>query len=237
MDTDSPVRPPRLRKLPGDVRRAILLPVDPFGRRELGSVPKERIQSEFSLLFTRFVVLADRVLVCPALGAPAAAMMVETLAESGVERILLAGSCGSLSAELDSGEILRVAEAVSACGTTAHYYPEQDRFPADPLLLAGLENNLHDAGLTTRAVTVVTTDAPYRETPEFVARAVSRGAQAVEMECAAVYSAARFRGVGAAAVLVVADRVLGGRWERGAGLVRYALAMRRLLPRLWEMPF
>ena len=120
---DSLIRPPRLRKLPAGTPRALLFPIDPFGRKELGSVPRNLVQSQFSFLFTRFIVLPDRVAVCPALGAPAAAMAVDSLAVSGVERILVVGSCGALDPAIRCGDAVIVRDAFSACGTTAPLRP------------------------------------------------------------------------------------------------------------------
>jgi uridine phosphorylase len=234
---DSLVRPPRLRKLPPDIRRALLFPIDPFGRKELGSVPRELIRRQFSFLFTRFVLLPDRVVVCPALGAPAAAMAVDSLAVSGVERILVAGSCGSLDPALACGEVCLVRDAWSACGAASLYAPGQDRCAADPGLSDRVAAALAAAGLPVRPVTAVTTDAPYRETADFLNHWRSRDVQVVEMECAAVFASARRRGLAAGAVLVVSDRPGASRPERIAGLARYALRMRKLLARLWTLEF
>jgi nucleoside phosphorylase len=234
---DSLVRPPRLRKLPAGVRRALLFPIDPFGRKELDSVPRDLIQSQFSSLFTRYVVLPGRVAVCPALSAPAAAMAVDSLAVSGVERILAVGSCGTLDPVVRCGDVVIVRDAFSACGTTAHYAPGVERFGSDPGLSGKVVGHLVVQGIPLRPVSAVTTDAPYRETPDFIENWSARGAQVVEMECAAVFAAARRRGVAAGAVLVVSDRPGAGKAERVAGLARYALAMRSLLPHLWTLDF
>jgi uridine phosphorylase len=234
---DSLVRPPRLRRLPADVRRALLFPIDPFGRKELGSVPRDLIRRQFSFLFTRFVVLPDRVAVCPALGAPAAAMAVDSLAVSGVERILVVGSCGTLDPAVRCGDTVIVRDAYSACGAAALYAPGVERFGDEARLSGRVAGLLYVDGISVRPVSAVTTDAPYRETPEFLDAWRARGVQAVEMECAAVFAAARRRGVAAGAVLVVSDRPGAGKTERLAGLACYAVAMRKLLPHVWTMDF
>ncbi len=234
---DSLVRPPRLRKLPAGIRRALLFPVDPFGRKELDSVPPDLVRRQFSFLFTRFLVLPDRVAVCPALGAPAAAMAVDSLAVSGVERILVVGSCGTLDPSVRCGDVVIIRNALSACGATAQYAPGVDNFGYDPALSGNLAGRLWVEGISTQPVSAVTTDAPYRETPGFLDAWRARGAQVVEMECAAVFAAARCRGVAAGAVLVASDRPGAGKAEHVAGLARYALAMRALLPHLWAMDF
>jgi uridine phosphorylase len=236
-DDDSLVRPPRLRKLPAGIRRALLFPIDPFGRKELSSVPRDLVRRQFSFLFTRFTVLPDRVAVCPALGAPAAAMAVDSLAVSGMERILVVGSCGALDPSVRCGDVVIVRDAFSACRAAALYAPGEERFASDPALAGRVAGNLYVGGVDSRPASAVTTDAPYRETPGFLEEWRAQGAQVVEMECAAVFAAARRRGVSAGAALVVSDRPGAGKFERVAGLARYALVMRALLPHVWTMDF
>ena len=230
------MKPGRFRKIPAGIRKALLFPMDPFGRQSLSGIPHKLIRYEAWSMFTQYWVLSDRVVVCPAVGAPAAAMAVEWLAASGVESILLVGSCGGLGDQFQAGEVLRVDEALSACGTTTHYFPSETRFTSTVDLRARIHSALVERGFELKPGTVVTTDAPYRETPAFLNDCRHRGAEAVEMECAAVFAVARFRQLSAAAVLVVADRVDEDRWIRG-GLVKYALSMRRLLSALWELEF
>jgi purine-nucleoside phosphorylase len=59
-----------------------------------------------------------------------------------------------------------------------------------------------------------TTDALFRETQGEVAYYSSQGIDTVDMEAAAVFSAARYRGVRAAAVFVISDLVLPVGWQR-----------------------
>jgi uridine phosphorylase len=83
-----------------------------------------------------------------------------------------------------------------------------------------------------------TTDAPYRETPAQVARRRAEGCRAVEMEAAALFAVAAFRGVRFGQLLYAGDDVSGDEWrhrdwirqaETRALMVRIALdAVRRL---------
>ena len=58
-----------------------------------------------------------------------------------------------------------------------------------------------------------TTDAFYRETPDKVALRRSEGCVAVEMEAAAFFAVARFRGVTFAQMLYGGDDVSGEEWD------------------------
>ncbi|MFH2057854.1 MAG: nucleoside phosphorylase [Pseudomonadota bacterium] len=63
--------------------------------------------------------------------------------------------------------------------------------------------------------TIWTTDAIYRETPKKVDHFKTLGARAVEMECSALFSVAKFRKVDITALLVVSDSVAAIDWNPG----------------------
>ena len=58
-----------------------------------------------------------------------------------------------------------------------------------------------------------TTDAPYRETPSKVQLRKSEGCLTVEMEAAAFFAVAQFRGVVFAQMLYGGDDVSGDKWD------------------------
>jgi uridine phosphorylase len=58
-----------------------------------------------------------------------------------------------------------------------------------------------------------TTDAPYRETPAKVQRRRAEGCLAVEMEAAAFFAVAQFRGATFAQILYGGDDVSGDEWD------------------------
>ena len=62
-----------------------------------------------------------------------------------------------------------------------------------------------------------TTDAPYRETAEKIARLRAAGVQAVDMEVAALLAVAAYRGCEVAALLVVSDECYHPTWRPGFG--------------------
>lgn len=147
------------------------------------------------------------IVVAPGSGAPVAAITVEFLAAMGVEQIVTVGQAGLLSSkELSTNDPSPndhspdnqyvISRAESDEGTSRFY---SDNLAAD----AGLTSNLSSALDGCLGVTL-TTDVPFRHTPSRL-RAHRARADLVEMECAAVFSAAHHFGVVAGAVLVVSD--------------------------------
>jgi uridine phosphorylase len=122
------------------------------------------------------------------MGGPSAAIVVEELAMLGARRIVRAGTCGAL-VDLPFGELIAVERALGEDGTSRALGPADPDGP----LTAGIP-------AAVRGV-VVTRDLFYDESP------FPAGALAVEMEAAGVFAAAARRGVAAACVLAVSDRL------------------------------
>lgn len=145
-------------------------------------------------------------------GAPVAAITVEFLAGFGVRQLIAVGTAGALTPHIghDQSKLNVIAQAESDEGTSAHFGVE---LTADRELTASL---LELAGGPGR--TALTTDVPFRHTPERLAQHRAR-ADVIEMECAALFAASRHFDVRAAAMLVTSDVFEDAHWrplERGA---------------------
>ena len=151
----------------------------------------------------------------PALGAPAAVMALERCAAQGVRRVVVVGVAGSLRADVKIGDFLVPTSAKSDEGTSAFYEP--DKFPplAGEKVLAAVEDTMKNACLKYHRGPVWTMDAFYRETKAEVKRYGDQGIMAVELELAALFTAARFLGVELGALLVISDELASLSWKTG----------------------
>jgi uridine phosphorylase len=148
------------------------------------------------------------------MGGPSAAIVLEELAELGVRRAVRVGTCGALSPELDHGDLVIAAEALTEDGTSralgAGAVAE-----ADPALSARLAEEAGSA-----PARIVTTDLFY-EAPDQDGSTASgpdewraRGAVAVEMEAATLFTLGGRLGVATACVLAVSDTFEGNARRR-----------------------
>jgi len=181
-----------------------------FSRRELNIFRELREtgrdgKSLFGI--TQVISWPDTLLAGPILGAPQAAMVMEYLCLKGVKVFMSLGSCGSLQPDLTIGDIVLPQTAVSEEGTSDHYPLENGPVSADPELTRRLDESLKAQGLDFQTGRVWTTDAPFRETKEKVRRYASQGILAVDMECSALMTVARFRGLSFAGLMVVSDEL------------------------------
>ena len=182
------------------------------------------------------VVWPDLILVGPVLGAPQAALVMETLFRMGVKTFLGLGWCGSLQPDLDIGHIVLPDTALSEEGTSAHYPLEDGPAGADPDLVERLSGALTARNLTFQRGRVWTTDAPFRETRDKVKQYASEGVLAVDMEASALFTVARFRGLSYGTLMVVSDEVWSEKRRRGfespeldAGLEQAAAVLLELI--------
>src|SRR3954469_2095788 len=194
-------------------RDAIAAFVQELGGREIGRLGSEiGSYSVFEVAFE-----GRRLAVAQAgVGAPLAAGWLEELIALGGRAFVAAGGAGALVPDLALGHVIVPTAAVRDEGTSYHYLPApREVAPSADALEAIL------ATLAAHAVPHVTgktwtTDAIYRETREKVRRRVAEGCLSVEMEAAAFFAVAQFRGVSFGQMLYAGDDLSGEAWdERG----------------------
>jgi uridine phosphorylase len=149
----------------------------------------------------------------PGVGAPLAAALLEEVIARGCRKFVACGGCGVLDREVAVGHILVPSAAIRDEGTSYHYLPPGREVSASPEGVAAIETVLRAHRLPYRLTKSWTTDAPYRETPARIRRRRAEGCLAVEMEAAAFFAVAHFRGVTFAQILYGGDDVSGSEWD------------------------
>jgi uridine phosphorylase len=132
------------------------------------------------------------------MGGPSAAIVTEELIALGARRLVRIGTCGALHDGLSLGELL-VAEAVLPADGASAALGADGRLAPDPTLTAALKEG------GARPATVVTTDLFYDPRAGLIGEWSAAGAEAVELEAAAVLRVAARREVEAACLLAVTD--------------------------------
>jgi uridine phosphorylase len=151
------------------------------------------------------------------MGGPSAAIVLQELAELGVRRAIRVGTCGAIDPGLAHGELVVARDALAEDGASRALGAGETAEP-DPDLTATLGAWLHEGESASR---IVTTDLFYDGSPDEGgpprARADAwrrRGAVAVEMEAATVFTLGRRLGVATACVLAVSDTFENGERRR-----------------------
>jgi purine-nucleoside phosphorylase len=149
----------------------------------------------------------------PGVGAPFAAAMLEEAIACGVRKVIVCGGGGVLDKEIAVGHLLVLADAVRDEGTSYHYLPASRRVAAHPDAVSALVSVLEERSVPYLTTTAWTTDAFYRETPAKVRLRRQEGCLCVEMEAAALFAVAQFRGIRLGQLLYAGDDVSGLDWD------------------------
>ena len=149
----------------------------------------------------------------PGVGAPLAAAFLEEVIALGCRSFIACGGAGVLESAIAVGHVLIPTSAIRDEGTSYHYLPPGREVAAHPDAVAAIEQALAEHGVEYLLCKTWTTDAIYRETPEKIRRRKAEGCLAVEMEAAAFFAVAAFRGVRFGQMLYGGDDVGGAEWS------------------------
>lgn len=168
------------------------------------------------------------------LGAPAMIAMCEELRVLGAVEFHLLGVCGRLNREVAEGQVVVARSAMREEGTSCHYLP------------ADAPSVLHHANtdalrLYTNAIggmraDFVSTDAPYRETPEKCRQWLAAGVSVVDMETSALYSFGNFYKTRVYAAAIGADSLVDGKWTMAGRYKEIQRSMDELLDKMLNFP-
>jgi uridine phosphorylase len=210
---------PRLATRPFDLPRRVVLC---FFRDEIAAFVEERHGREIGQLGSEmgthpvFEVELDGQRVGVALagvGAPLAAAWLDELIAVGGRAFIAAGGAGALVPDLALGHVIVPTAAIRDEGTSYHYLPASREVAPTSDALAAIVATLEDGGVPYASGKTWTTDGVYRETRDKVRRRVAEGCLTVEMEAAALFAVARFRGVSFGQMLYAGDDLSGEAWD------------------------
>jgi uridine phosphorylase len=152
-------------------------------------------------------------MVNPCVGAPLAGAFFEEMIARGCNQFIACGGCGVLDRAYKVGHVLIPVEAVRAEGTSYAYLPAGERVFPSVDALAAIKRTLDKQNIPYDEVITWTTDAIYRETADLVRLRKKQGCKVVEMESAAFFAIAKFRGVQFAQLLYGGDSVHESGWD------------------------
>lgn len=168
----------------------------------------------------------------PALGAAAAALLLEKLIVLGVKNVWLVSCCGALDPALAIGDLVVARTAVSGEGVSQYYTDQCIVTPgidasAD---LRGFAGH-HDEALTDGVIW--STDAPYRESRSALfSLREAYGVNGVDMEFSALCAVASFRGISLGGIFVVSDLLWTRNWRPGFSSIEFQKKNDRLIRRI-----
>ncbi|MBN1219899.1 MAG: nucleoside phosphorylase [Anaerolineae bacterium] len=149
----------------------------------------------------------------PGVGAPLAAGLLEEVIALGGKKFIACGGAGVLDREIAVGHLLVPTAAIRDEGTSYHYLPPSREVSPSPEAIAAIETVLKRRNVDYLLAKTWTTDAYFRETRQKTAMRRSEGCLTVEMEAAAMFAVAQFRGVQIGQILYGGDNLDSDAWD------------------------
>ena len=203
------------RRIEGRVVLCFFQDVIEAAVRDLGGVQIGRLSSEIghNPIWSVDVGGVAVAVVHPGVGAPLAAAFMEELIPRGGRTFVACGGAGVLVPELAVGHVIVPTSAVRDEGTSYHYLPASRTVDPSPAAVAAILDVLRERDVPFVEGATWTTDGLYRETRVKAAARVAEGCLSVEMEAAALFAVAAFRGVTIGQLLYAGDDLSGEAWD------------------------
>lgn len=146
------------------------------------------------------------------IGGAGTAGTVEELIAMGAKKLLIYGTCGTLSKDILKGHFVIPTAAYRDEGVSYHYMKSSDYIEVKTAnTLCSIFDALHIPYITGKTWT---TDAFYRETRGNMEKRKKEGCIVVEMECASVMAVSQFRNIPIYQFLYGDDTLDGTAWDR-----------------------
>jgi uridine phosphorylase len=209
---------PHLLVEAGDLHDVALLPGDP-GRVDRIAAQCENAETvsqnrEYKVVNAEYEGVP--LTICSTgIGSPSAAIAVEELRAVGVETLIRVGTTGALQRGIEIGDMVVATGAAKDEGTSKRYESETVPAVASHDVVSSLLDAAEARDENVHVGPIVTDDAFYAETEEYVAEWEEAGLLCVEMEAAAVFTLARRKGMRAGAICTVDGNLVEGT-QKGA---------------------
>jgi len=151
------------------------------------------------------------------MGTPNAALTVEGLHIAGVKVIIRVGTTGALQKEINIGDLIIPIAAIRGDGATREYVPYKYPAVADIDVVNALYGASKKYNISVHRGIVWTHDALFMESRKRAEFWSKTGALGTEMECSAIFTVARLRGIKAGAILAVDGNLMRGEQFSGHG--------------------
>jgi|TARA_B110000116_G_scaffold239398_1_gene226803 uridine phosphorylase len=144
------------------------------------------------------------------IGCPSAAIAIEELYRVGVKKMIRVGTAGAIQRGINIGEFVIATGAAKEEGTTKRYEPETYPAVAHHEIVSALIESSERQGVEFHVGAVVTDDAYYAETQEYIEKWKNAKLLAVEMETSVVLALSRRLGIQAGAILTIDGNLIEG---------------------------
>jgi len=206
----------------GEVNKAVLLPGDIERADYIGTKffrDSEKIAENREFHIYNGTYENKPVAVCSTgIGCMSAAVAIEELINVGCKYFIRVGTCGSLSSQINPGDIIIVTGAVRGDGASKEYVPIEYPAVADYRTVIALRNSAKKEDADYKLGIIRTHDAFYMESPfafgdykKRISLWAKAGVLAIENESSTLFVIGSLRKVQVGSILVTAGNLINGK--------------------------
>jgi len=206
----------------GEVNKAVLLPgdterADYIGTKFFQDSEKITKNREFHI-YNGFYENIPTAVCSTGIGCMSSAVAIEELTNIGCKYFIRVGTCGSLSSQINPGDIIIVTGAVRGDGASKEYVPIEYPAVADYRTVAALRNRAKKESADYSLGIIRTHDAFYMESPfafgnykKRISLWAEAGILAIENEASTLFVIGSLRKVRVGAILVAVGNLITGK--------------------------
>ncbi|RLE89134.1 MAG: nucleoside phosphorylase [Thermoprotei archaeon] len=208
------MNPVHILAKPGDIAERAIVAGDPARVKYISEMlenPRLVNDNRGFLTYTGSYEGVEVTIATHGVGAPSSAIVFEELIMLGAKVIVRLGTTGGIIEDLHIGDVVIPSGAAYMLGGTIGAYAGELVFiPAVPdfTTLSLLVEEARRSGLKFIVAPIVSSDAFYEESSEFVKKWSERGIVSVEMECATLFILGLMRKVKTGALLIVSNSLI-----------------------------
>ena len=189
----------------------IIMPVTDLIKNKIMSYFEEKPKSHGEV-FTGKYDEKNISIITSGIGCPSASLKLEALRELKIDAIIRFDFCGSLTEDVDIGDVVIANKAICGDGTSPHYwnFEKEKIVECNDQLLKKISALIEENNIEYHVGPVWTTDALFKETPELIQKALNKSAIAIDMETSIIYTYGALYNIPTISIMVVSDQPFRG---------------------------
>ncbi len=161
------------------------------------------------------LTLIDKKIIMRAkISSPNSAVQVESLANLGAKKILYVGIAGSISNDINIGDLVTSSGCFNETGTGILYGHDFEQLIEASNSYSNEVFNRFDDTLNKHLGTNWCTDSPNKETTEKINKYQKLGARCVDMETAGIFSVCQEYNIESTALFIISDKLTDDKWNQ-----------------------
>ncbi|NHI94557.1 MAG: hypothetical protein EAX96_18850 [Candidatus Lokiarchaeota archaeon] len=193
---------------PKKVASHVIMPVTDFIKKRILMHFGDEKPKQHGEVYTGKYNYKEISIISSGIGCPATSLKLEALRDMQIKAIVRFDLCGSLTNDVEIGDIVIANRAICGDGTSPHYwnFEKEKIIDCNEELFKKFTKILDENEVKYHVGPVWTTDALFKETPELIQRALNKSGIAIDMETSIIYTYGKLYEIPSISIMIVSDQ-------------------------------